>query len=532
MSTHSNFSKLILLSLLVLIGVTTTAQENPEKWDVLEFTFETRNDHKSPFEVELGLVFSHEDGSRIRVPGFYNGDKEWVVRFCPPETGDWSYLSYSSDSKMAGKEDSFSVTENTKAWQKGPLMVSEKNPQKFIYADGTPYFLLAFELDWLFALDAQNDRDIPKTRQIISTVAEHGYNQIVMNVYAYDAGWGEKDKINPENNYAKPDVFPFGGSNEDPDYSTLNVEFFKRLDRVIEHLNEKKIVSHLMIYVWNKMVNWPVPGSKEDNRYFDYVVKRYQAYPNLIWDISKEALAYGRDDMSYITERIERLRQLDGHKRLVTVHDYNYCKNFPGKVDIISIQEWAPYLYYKMRDVLDLHEKKPVFNIEHGGYEKTMHSIFNGAYTDPVKCLDRNYQCIFAGTYSTYYWQNTSWYNVVIDPFSLKEENQPHFDYYQNLVDFFSEYEFNELTPRHNHFAPPMLSNEKDFYIYYISDDRLGIFGDFPEFVGRKDRVKWFDPLTGEFHETGEREFNGTWVGIKKPSDIEGPMGIAVVDFR
>ena len=141
--------------------------------------------------------------------------------------------------------------------------------------------------------------------------------------------------------YGSPRVFPFGGDNTKPDHATLNVEYFQRLDRVIDYLDEKGIAAHLMIYVWNKLVNWPEANSPEDNRYFDYVVKRYQAFPNMVWDISKEALGYGRDDVHYITDRIDRLRQLDAHKRLVTVHDYGYNRRFPKKVDFISVQLWS-----------------------------------------------------------------------------------------------------------------------------------------------------------------------------------------------
>ncbi len=518
----------LILFLSVFNVPDSNGQDRAEKWEIIEIQLTGSNAADDPFAVELGAVFTHEEGTSMKVPGFYNGGKEWIIRFCPPASGKWSYSTYSSDPEMAGNDGSVSVVENTKNWQHGPLQISKEHPQKFLYADGTPYFLMAFELDWLFALDAQNDEAIPKTRKIISRVAEYGYNQIVMNVYAYDAGWGEKDKVQPENNYAKPDVFPFGGTNEEPDYTTLNVEFFQRFDRVIEYLNEKQMISHLMIYVWNKMVNWPEPGSAADNRYFDYVVKRYQAYPNLLWDISKEALAYGMDDMSYITERINRLRKLDGHDRLVTVHDYNYCRNYPGEVDIISIQEWTSYLYCKMREVLEQYDK-PVFNIEHGGYEKTMHSIFDGAYTDPLTCLDRNYQCIFAGTYSTYYWQNAAWYHVVADPFSLPEENQPNFIYYKHLVSFFNRYNFNELYPESKAFAPPLLTNGNDLHIFYVSENRLGLFGAFSELAGKSVSIQWFDPLTGEFYDGGQRSFNeGTWMGVRRPESISGPMALAV----
>ena len=75
------------------------------------------------------------------------------------------------------------------------------------------------------------------------------------------------------------------------------MNFFKHLDRTVEALNERNIISHLMIYVWNKNVRWPAAGSEADNLYFDYVVKRYQAFSNIVWDISKEAILYGNVDV-------------------------------------------------------------------------------------------------------------------------------------------------------------------------------------------------------------------------------------------
>ena len=58
-------------------------------------------------------------------------------------------------------------------------------------------------------------------------------------------------------------------------------------------------------------VNWPEARSRNDNRFFDYVLKRYQAFRNLVLDISKEALGYGHNDVTSISDRIDRLRSLD-----------------------------------------------------------------------------------------------------------------------------------------------------------------------------------------------------------------------------
>lgn len=518
---------------LILVQTSVNLVGQSEKWDVIEFSFALSDIPDKPFDVEFGAVFQKEDGIDMRIPGFYNGDNTWVLRFCAPETGTWKYTTYASLQELAGKTGEVQVTENTKEWQNGSVVIDPQHPQKFMYADGSPYFMMAFELDWLFALDAENPTDIPKTRNLIGEVRDNAFNQVVMNVYSYDAPWGEKDKIDPKNNYAKPKVFPFGGNNENPDYSTLSVEFFKHLDRVVAHLNRQQIVAHLMVYVWNKEVNWPKPGSKADNMYFDYVVKRYQAYPNVVWDIAKEALSYGRDDVGYITDRVNRLRKLDAYQRLLTVHSYEYCKAFPGKVDFIQIPDNQPYLYARMRDVLETHNLKPVVNIENGAYEKTMHSIFDGAYTAPLTCLDRMYQCIFAGTYSTYYWQNAAWYNVVTEPFKLPKSKQPHFHYYQYIQKLFAPYNFNEFYPVQNMFAAPMLTNGEDVFIFYLPEYRTRVAGRLPQLRGKTVSVKWFDPLTGSYYDSADKTFGeDTWLAIDKPKGISGSLSIAVLTLK
>jgi hypothetical protein len=259
------------------------------------------------------------------------------------------------------------------------------------------------------------------------------------------------------------------------------------------------------------------------------VVKRYQAFPNLIWDISKEALAYGMDDMNYIVGRIDRLRKLDGHNRLLTVHDYEFCRTFPGKVDFISIQVWRPNLYNEMREVAERHPDKPVFNVEHGAYEKTMHIIFHGAYVDPDIALERTYLCKFAGTYSTYYWQNASWYEVVYDPFSLPEENQPHFEYYRILMDFFSKYDYNKLVPTQYFYSPFCLTDNEKTFIYLMPRGTFALEGMADPRVHTKNvEVQWFNPLTGEYSETERRKL-GEWTGFRKPEDIDSPFSIAIM---
>jgi len=213
-------------------------------------------------------------------------------------------------------------------------------------------------------------------------------------------------------------------------------------------MHEREIISHLMIYVWNKLVAWPDMNTLEDNRYFDYVVKRYQAFPNIIWDVSKEALYYGRATEEYISERITRIRDVDSYDRLVSVHDYGFCSKHPDEVDFISTQDWASTLYTKMLDARKKFPNKPIFNIEHGGYEQSPYEVFTGTYTDAEVCLKRNYLCLFAGAYTTYYWQGTSWNVLIYNPFEQPADfYKPKFDYFKHLNTLFTKINFNTLKP-------------------------------------------------------------------------------------
>ncbi|CAN5556027.1 hypothetical protein BH23BAC1_BH23BAC1_46310 [soil metagenome] len=161
-----------------------------KKWEVIDISFKVkRKPAGNPFDVDFGAEFRGPGNESLRIPGFYNGNDEWVIRFSSGKTGNWNYKTYSSHGELAGLSGAVNSIENTNPNRHGAVIIDPENPQRFVYEDGTSYFALAFELDWLFALDYDNKKDIPKTRQIISDVKENGFNQIVMNVYACDVNW-------------------------------------------------------------------------------------------------------------------------------------------------------------------------------------------------------------------------------------------------------------------------------------------------------------------------------------------------------
>ncbi|MFK8112729.1 MAG: DUF4038 domain-containing protein [Rubripirellula sp.] len=477
------------------------------QWVVNDLTFEVQEQFENPFVEESYAVVSSEDGQQ-RVPLFYNGDNEWVFRYSSASVGSKSYVLESHIKELDGKRGKITIAKNLKPDRHGGVVLNSTNRQRLFYEDGTHYLNLAFECDWLFALD-YGQGEIPKTKHLLSLLRRHRFNQIVMNVYSYDVNWPKDERLqkHPEHEYGgREDIFPFLGSNSSPDHRSLNVDFFKHFDKVIAEMHDQEIVSHLMIYVWNKLVAWPEMNSSADNMYYDYVLKRYQAFPNVVWDVSKEALHHQRATKEYIVERIQRTRRVDSYDRLVSVHDYGFCRNHSSLVDFISMQNWKHTLYQHMMDAAKEFPQKPIFNIEHGGYEESPYVVFPGAYVDAEVCLRRNYMCLFAGGYTTYYWQGASWNALIHNPFEQPDDFiKPHFEYFSHMAKLCESIHFENCKPMSHHNSSGYnLTNKRDGIVAMYTPKEnhfVGTNAASKEFDCQNATQQWFNTLTGEFTE-------------------------------
>lgn len=485
------------------------------KWEVIDISIPAKTNFKSPFTARFGAIFQHKNGTIQEVPGFYNGNNEWIIRFSGSIEGEWTYVTFGDDKVLDNKKGKVVITKN-KADNHGAIVVTKEKPQNFFYEDGTPYFLLAFECDWLYALDYHNEKGLPKSDHLLSLIKENGFNQVVMNVFSYDVSWKKDPKLkeHPEHEFGAPqDIFPFLGNNKKPDFSELNPEFFKKLDRTISLMHDKRIASHLMIYVWNKLVAWPDMNTDADNMYFDYVVKRYQAFPNIVWDISKEALFYGRADEKYINDRIERARKADKFNRLLSVHDFKFCSKYPDNVDFISTQDWSDNIYNKMLEAKSKF-KKPVFNIEHGGYEESPYVVFTGDYVNAEHCLRRNYMCLFAGVYTTYYWQGASWNAIIYNPYEQAADFiKPKFEYFKHMQKLFTRFDFSKMKPSPwKNGSGYNLTDSDETILIYLNKENYGLDAWFLKLKEEGRTMQWFNTITGELTPEKEIKDSGKFI--------------------
>jgi hypothetical protein len=456
----------------------------------------------NPYDIRLWGIFSSPGKEDFRVPGFYGGDGKWIVRFMPPSEERWSFVIESDIPDLNGQTGDVAAGPAL-AGNAGRLVIRSDNRQHLMWENGEPYFLIGFEADWLALLDFDRacGEDIPHAQRLINDLADQGCNQVRVKGYAHDVQWDGILGRNSPYDFSCPSLWPFGGSNDTPHHEDINPYFFRKLDKVVMYLREKGIICHLMIYVWNKKVNWPGQNTPEDRRYFDYVVARYQGFSNIVWDVSKEALLYGYCGHEYIRSKCLRIRELDAHRHLLTVHDRVFCESYPDLVDIISVQDWRSGLYELMASLRSAYAGKPVYNIEHGGYEASPFLLAPGDYEDPVVCLERNYLCLFAGVYSTYYWQGSSWNIVCFEPSALPVERRPRFDFFLRMQEFFTQYPFHEYVP------VPEGELSSNGYILRSGEDRLLLLKKAEAYCVHLRKaegfsscsLEWFNPLTGEY---------------------------------
>jgi hypothetical protein len=412
-----------------------------------DFRLEGPRGPQNPFLVGLRASFEHESDARIEgVPGFYDGDGTWVVRFSPTQEGRWEGVTAADEPQLDGVAlGPVTCAANTNTAVHGRLGVDDAHSRRFAWEDGTPFVLLGFEFDWMFAYHQAQPE---KCRDALAVLKERGFNYIVTNVYAH-TGFSDRDSGHV---YGPPGMYAFGGTNEKPDHSVLNPGFFQDLDRLVAYLHEKGIVAHFMVQVQNKHVNWPARGSVQDDLYWRYVVSRYQAYGNIVWDVGKESYNLLRETGShdYTISRIRLIRETDAYDHLVTVHDSETgsaarSSEADDECDFVSDQIHLKDAgaYYREAVRRYRSDRRPYLNIEYG-YEFGAERIktYSGWTTAPWEDVLVWTWAIYAGGgYPCYYYDNMAWDLVKPEP------EPPGWQRYQWLAAFLARFDLNAMAP-------------------------------------------------------------------------------------
>ena len=128
--------KIVIIVIVLLCSFSMFGQTTVERWKVFEISLKGPSDGNPFKEVSLSCMFMNKQDTTT-VPGFYDGEGVYKIRFMPKSEGKWTYLTISSAKKLENKKGYFVCIPAQKN-NHGPIAV--KDTFYFAYADGTPHY--------------------------------------------------------------------------------------------------------------------------------------------------------------------------------------------------------------------------------------------------------------------------------------------------------------------------------------------------------------------------------------------------------
>jgi len=315
-----------------------------------EVRLSTTTNYSNPYhDASLIGVFTSPAGREMRLKGFWNGGRNWVVRFSPTEAGIWSYRTESSDGSLV-TSGTFEAQPNPA--KRGFVRASPSRRYQFEYSDGTP-FLLMGETNW----DAMGSGVGFEARfkSFVNVRVAQNFNafntMIVQNRYDYQSNEGGA---------------PFEMFNPDTrNFDRLNPGFFQWVDRRVAYADSMGMVS-ILFFTWaEELRRMPTDAYK---RLALYIVSRYAAY-NVFWVLAGDYTVYFYDPPLY-REVGNAVAAADPYDHPISIHPGDGRSNREFGNDA-----WLGYVMYQHRDAGEFLAdsirvarifNKPVVNAEYG----------------------------------------------------------------------------------------------------------------------------------------------------------------------
>lgn len=260
-----------LLPLVLLLALVHAASSLPriQQWDYFEVAVPGPSTGNPFTDVRFSATFTDGRGS-VDVPGFYDGNGIYRVRFMPDRVGTWHYLTHSNCWPLTKKTGEFEVVPATGS-NHGPVRVFAT--YHFAYADGTPYRELGTTTyNWFYQPDALQE-------QTVKTLAASPFNKDRMLLLPTN-GLGHRPGI----------LLPFVGTGpRHCDATRFNPEFFQRIEQRIRQLRDIGVQADVILFSpYSSRWGFDQMDAATDDRYVRYVVARLSAFRNVWWSLANE----------------------------------------------------------------------------------------------------------------------------------------------------------------------------------------------------------------------------------------------------
>jgi len=275
------------------------------QYDIYEIKLTTNKSYGNPFaDVTVTGTFYDPAGGSVRMKGFYDGDRTWIVRYRPDSRGVHRYDIGSSpaNSDLTGKGAIQALP--SRPGNHGPMY---RDGPFLTHADGSDHYHIgatAFGLLW-----DKNDPQDPigwLNRYLAKGI---NYYRIANNIYwgtgcwaADGTGWegccGEAWANGCWLGTCAWETFPFPAdptyraSHGHPpmDFTKFSLEHFRRLDAVMKHLLKNNAYAEIVFMGngYGYLDDQWVANDPKIAPMLDYFIARTAAYPNMIFEVANE----------------------------------------------------------------------------------------------------------------------------------------------------------------------------------------------------------------------------------------------------
>lgn len=229
----------IVLNLPEVTAVTLDRTELPN-YESLEMTLALTAQYNNPYdarEVTVDGYFTAPDGTEMQVPGFWDGEEAWRLRFTPSQVGEWQYQIAVTDINGISQpaEGTFTVKDSDlHGWlQPGNLVNPAYSGRYLVHHDGTPFYGLGHADALNILIDGF---DVERGVGLFNSMVEDKENYVV---------W-----------WPLYNTSPVTSSYDDYSVANMNV-----MDLVVQDAQEKDIF--LIFTIWDH------PNLRDDNHDWD-----------------------------------------------------------------------------------------------------------------------------------------------------------------------------------------------------------------------------------------------------------------------
>ncbi len=314
-----------------------------------EWSLHSGRAYAEPFiHVWVEASLTAPSGQVYTLPGFYDGENTWRVRFSPGEVGRWRYhiTSHPADDGLT-QIGEFEVTERATS---GFLRATPDRAWGFSYESGAPVFLMGDTVYHLFGA-AYCGMDV---RPFLQRRAAQGFNILRVRVPV--------SPFHPPDGYSRwqtLSTWPWGGSPQSPQFERFNLAYFHVVDEVVQQAAALGIGFEMIMEAWgfefpfnNRAIFLP----EWEELWLRYLIARYDAFASVyIWTLLNEYEFYpdGNCREKYVADRwamrtARWVKATAPHGHVIAVHngpkETPFRQRFaldPQAIDVIMFQEWG-----------------------------------------------------------------------------------------------------------------------------------------------------------------------------------------------